>query len=510
MNASARTEPRHVHNDTPDSLVSRWWRSAVIGVLGGLLAFGASFALSDTYASSTRLLIRGREASFLTDRAESVSQQPGIVDASFAKTLGETQAGVVTSEQMATAVVDRLGLDRKPTKKEGLLTRGVRQGILVYAKTKAVLAHGFYHRPTKREQAISNVHTGLFAKPLKDSYILEIAGTADTPEGARDIANAAAALLVSSGGSRAKSDATRYATTLQEQLATAAADAAAARTAIADYKTAHGITSVENEIALDASAIGELRSQSANNEVNLAGAKSQLKSIEQSLVGLQKTQKGQQVITTGRSETVIASDQPSTVYQQLQQQRDSTVARVAELQARQMALDSRLTSTRQPELNKDQSNLLGLSQTLSIAEQRVVDLSNRYAEARANSANPGAELTRIDQASLPDYPVAPKHYLYLALGLMLGALAGWLLTLLSGGRQDAELRTDLAADQGALAYTNGVTIDVSDESAEPHYVLARAGNRSYSVGNGLPHGDGVSASDGKGVHLPSGASRDDT
>lgn len=426
--------PSRIPDGSPTFLQS-WWRSIVIGILGGLLAFGASFAVSDTYASGTRLLIRGREASFLTDNGQNVSNQPGIVDASFAKTLGETQAGLVTSEQTAVAIVDKLRLDKKPTKKDGFVTRTVRHGIVLYARSKAVLSHGYYKAPTKRQQAISDVHTGLLAKPLKDSYILEIVATADSADGAQSIANTAADILVTNVATRARDDAARYADSLNRQLDVATADATAAGRAIADFKTARGISSLDGEIELDAISIGDLRRQSIQNEVDLAGATSQLESIKKSLTGLAQEQKAQQVISTGRSETVIASNQPSIIYQQLVQQRDSAVARVAELEARQKALAGRLKSTRQPALNADQAELLPLQQQKDIAQQRLVDLSTRYAEAKANAERPAVELTRIDQASLPNYPVAPKHYLYLALGLLLGGLAGWGITVLAHGRR---------------------------------------------------------------------------
>jgi uncharacterized protein involved in exopolysaccharide biosynthesis len=411
------------------STFKRWWRPMVVGLLGGGLAFTGSFAVSDTFAAGTRVLIRGREASFLTDRAQNVSDQPGIVDASFAKTLGATQAGIVTSREMAVTIVDQLKLDQQPIREQGLLTRTLRQGMLVYAKTKAYLKHGYYKKPTRREQAIKDVQLGLGAQALENSYILEIAATAETPEGARDIANAVANELVAGSNERAKGDAKRYADILLIELTDAEKESSAAAAAIGAFKTKNGIASVDTELSIDATTSGQLRNEVVQNEIAIAGTQAELQSLENSLKTLKPQQQGEQTIKTGRSETKILSNQPSTLYQQLVQQRDTARSQLAALKARQQALKAQLDNSRQPKLNAEQAALAPLEERLQIARTRRAQLANRYAEAKANATQPGIELTRIDEAAAPDYPVGPKRYLYLALGLLLGALAGWGLTL---------------------------------------------------------------------------------
>ena len=55
------------------------------------------------------------------------------------------------------------------------------------------------------------------------------------------------------------------------------------------------------------------------------------------------------------------------------------------------------------------------------------------------------ELTRLDSAAAPAYPSEPKRYIFLALGLLLGALAGWWLTM---WQRPARLVAGGAADGG--------------------------------------------------------------
>jgi hypothetical protein len=67
-------------------------------------------------------------------------------------------------------------------------------------------------------------------------------------------------------------------------------------------------------------------------------------------------------------------------------------------------------------------------------------VSRRHQAAVVNAASDTAELTRVDRAAAPIYPVAPKRYLYLTLGVLLGGLAG-------GGLTWLVLRRELALDE---------------------------------------------------------------
>lgn len=304
-----------------------YWRVPVIALLGGLLAFGGSFAFAPTYASSTKLLVRGRDATFLTTTGADLSAQPGVVDSSLAKALGETQSALITSRAVAEKVVDQLDLAQPKPEPSGWFAKTRRFLGDGYKRTRAILTFGFYKEPELRAGTIAAVHSGLTAAPVRDSYVLELVATADDPQLAADIANAAADALVEVSTARFRADAESYRDQLKTQFDQAAEQERLASEAIIARRYALGIDA------------------------------------------------------TGRS--------------------DSEVPPV-ELAA-----------------------LGRLEEEQSIASARYREVATEYQEAQANVERPRVEVTRVDEADVPLYPIKPVRYLYLGVGLVFGAVIGF-------------------------------------------------------------------------------------
>ena len=340
--------------------IKPYWRIIAVGLLGAIVAFLCSFLVEDTYASGTRLLIRGREATFLTTSAEDLSAAPGVIDSSLAKTLGETQAGLATSREVAVMVVDDLSLDEPEPDEGGFVNWAAGTAAELYARTRALVTFGFYDEPEPREGAIETVQGSISAAPLEDSYVLELVATAETPERARDIADSAADALVVISSTRSSDDAQRNADFLAAQLVEAEADVAAASQAVTDFKVANGISSLDQQLAINAASADELRTQLVGIQVSLAGAQQRLASVEASLGRVDPVQTSTEGIDTGRSSTDIVSTGPNAVYQQLLAERDSIAAEVADLSAQQAALTSRLGDGSSTELTGEQAQLVAL------------------------------------------------------------------------------------------------------------------------------------------------------
>jgi len=475
---------------TTTLFLRRYWRIGLVALLGALIAFGGSYMNEPTYASSTRLLIRGRDATSLTHTGQDLSRQPGVIDASLSKTLAETQAGIATSREVATMVVDKLHLDAPKEEKTGPIAWAAKAAAVGYGCGKALVTHGFCKDPEPREKAIQGVQEGILAGQLGStsgegagqpgSYILELVGSGESPEQARDITNVAADALVQVSANRFKEDAKRYADLMGEHVKVADATVNDAAKAVSDFKTAHGITDLDAKLVTDVTNDEDLRSDLREVEVDLSGAHAQLASLEASLAAIPPSQQTEQIVRTGRSDNEVTTNSPSAVYSDLLGQKVNLQSLIAGLTARQSSLQARIDGTGPSTLNADQAQLLQLDQSLKLAQANQAKITQDFRDAQVNAQNNTIELTRIDGASTPTYPISPKRYLYLALGLLTGGLAGGGLTWLARRRDGSGDDTEVVDDEDEGFDVDSVlALDLrAEDEVEPDRVPVGVGSTS--------------------------------
>lgn len=162
--------------------------------------------------------------------------------------------------------------------------------------------------------------------------------------------------------------------------------------------------------------------------VKLAGARSELAQLEQSIQAASQRQSSSQVIETGRSQNRIDDDSPNPVYNELVGAREQLKGRIADLEAQSAALADLPTGATDAQLSRNQTELLTLQTAADLATDNQAEVEKEYRAALLGGTRASSELTRIGAASLPTYPDEPKRILYLALGLLFGALAGAYLT----------------------------------------------------------------------------------
>jgi len=480
---------------TTKTFLRRYWRVPVVALLGALIAFGGSFLLQETYASSTRILIRGRDTTFLTTSGEPISSQTGVIDTGMAKSLAETYAGTATSREVAEMVVDDLGLDQPKPVETGPVAWMANAVATTYKCGRAFITYGFCADPEPREKAIQGVQTGLIAAQLgpesgaaagqASSYIVEIAGSGETPQEARDITNAAAEATIQVSANRTRQDAQARVDSLEVQVLAAddAVDAAARE--VSDFQVAHGITDLDQQKVAAVTTATDTRNQLAETQDQLAGARSELASLDASLAGTDATATQTEEIRTGRSNNEKTSTGPSALYTELAAERARTAAKIAELEGTEASLTARLEggSPDATALTEDQADLLQLEQKLSQTQTNFDKLTEEHQAALVNVEATSVELTRMDEAATPTYPEAPKKYLYLALGLLIGGLAGGGLTWLARRR---ELTDEDEGQEGAVRRydEDGYELDLRAPSAPE----AATGGERVPVGAGAPAG----------------------
>jgi uncharacterized protein involved in exopolysaccharide biosynthesis len=423
-----------------------------VSLLAAVVAYAGSYLFSPSYSATTKVLVRAREARFLTSSGQDLSRQPGVIDSSLAKSLGQTNAGLVTSRDVAERVVHDLGLDR-PRAEDTSILGAIRSAMKkAYSIVKAIVAHGFYTEPSSPlEAAVIDVQNQLHATPIKDSYLIEIKASADNPNLAAGIADAAASAIVSVNKDRFEKDANTYRDFLQAQVVRARTDVLAADEAIRAYKDANGITLVAEQLRLSASSQEAIRQALHQTEVDLDGATARQSAIERSLANVSSTESTTTTVQSGRSATTTTAVAPNKLYQDLQRDLSSVKAEIASLKAKRETLAAALiTPTNNAGvLPTQEAKLNELELTLSTRQAAYRSVRQSYDEAILNSAQGADEVSQVDHATVPLYPDRPVRWMFGLMGLVLGFAGGIALAYLleRRGRRAAILPDDLPRTQ---------------------------------------------------------------
>lgn len=473
---------------TSTSFLGRYWRVPVVALLAAVLAFGASFGMKKSYTSNTRMLIVEGSTTLLSSSGQPISSQPGVNSPALAQTLAQTQAGLASSRQVATIVVDKLHLDR-PKPKHGIIHAVENAASSILGHLKGWVMSGTYSTLPPREKAIQSTEKAVVASDLApttgpdtgqtDSYILEISATGSTAAQARDIANAAADALINVSQERFKQDSQSYVNALSAQLAEANASLTQASEAVSNYESANGISALDQQLVFNVQNQGTLQSQVVAAQAAVQGDEQAVASLQSTLASTPATETSNQSITTGRSTTGDATTGANPVYQSIQDELGQAQANLAADQAKVRALQSQQQSNPSSSLTHAQSQLLDLEEQVTADQNAVQTLSNSLQAAQANVKVSPSDLSRLGTADLPQYPSSPKRDMYLLLGLILGALAGGGLTYRAMGRR-SPVRPD--GDLVRLGSGPEVRADEDLDATAPALVGAAAGPHTNGDG----------------------------
>jgi uncharacterized protein involved in exopolysaccharide biosynthesis len=464
-----------------------------VALLAALLAFCASFVEKPAYKATSRMLVVEGSTPLLNSSGQPTNDQTGVDGATSAQTIVETLGGLASSRQVATMVVDKLDLDAPQPPVHGPVHWLEYAAASTYAHVKAWVKSGFYKTPAPREKAIQGVEAAITVNDLAptggpdtgqaDSYVLELDATGQTAVQATQIADAAAADLVVVSQQQFENESQYYATALAAQLRNANATLASDNQAVSNYEVAHNVSSLDQQLVQNVQDSGTFTSQLVTAQAAVEGEKQTVASLQATLAGTDPTETSAQNITTGRSTTADDSTQVSPVYQTVQEQLSQAQATLANDTATASSLQSQLQANPSSALTQAQAGLLDLEQQVTADQNAVQSLSSSLQQADANVQISPVDLTRLGAADLPTYPFSPKRYLYLLLGVLLGALAGCWLTYLAR-RRVAPVDPDGRSEQFTAST---VALDLrrtASPSREPVSVGAHAGTNANNGHNG--------------------------
>lgn len=430
------------------SAIRRHYRLILIVAIGAMvLAYAGSYLSSPSYSAATKILVRAREARFLTSTGQDLSNQPGVIDSTLAKSLSQTNSGLIKSREVAERVVNELRLD-KPRPEDGSFLSAAYSALKhAFGVVRALVAHGFYAEPSSPfEGAVANTQARLEATPIKDSYLIEVKASANEAKLAAAMADAASAALIEVSRTRFQQDARTYRDFLKERVDTARAEVDAADQAIRKYKQEQGITNVTESLRLSAGSQEMARESLRQTGVDLEAAQARRASLLERLRTTSRTSETTTTIQTGRSATTTTSVGPNPVYIDVTKELAETDADIAALQARQQSLGAALANTVTSVLPAQEAKLRELELNLTTRTETFRALSSSYQQAVVSVAQGAVEVSKVDTASVPLYPDRPVRWLFALIGLLLGTGAGTGLAIFAG-RRGAERVVPVPAPQ---------------------------------------------------------------
>lgn len=471
--------------NTTATLWNRHWRIVVVGVLGAALAFAGSFLVAPTYTSTTRLLIRGRDATFLTSTGQNLSSQPGVVDSTLSQSLASTYAGIATSRGVAVAVVDDLRLDQVP-EKDGLIDLVAGAAAWTYRCTRAFLTAGFCADVDPYEKAVDLVQNGTSAQPLgtnagssagmNGSYVLEVQGSGRTAEEARAVTDAVADELVATSRRRFETEAGEAITRLKAVVAESEAAVDARSKELATYQTESGVIAADPAQSYSAATYENIRADLIKAQADEADLRAQLSGVKAALASTPRGSTTSQTIVTGRSTTKLDSEGQSSVYDALLEQQGTIGAKLDGMVARVNQLSALLGSSKPVADNETSAELASRVAAVTRAQETLARDTEALRTAQVNLAQGPVDLTRLDAAATPVYPDKPERYIYLLLGLLFGAVAGGVVSELVWRRRRPE------GDRATSVQSPDVVLDDEYQPEHaPEPVPARDGAHRNSV-----------------------------
>jgi uncharacterized protein involved in exopolysaccharide biosynthesis len=438
-------------------LVQRWWPVILaVTVLAAVLAYAASYLMAPSYSSAARVLVRARDARFLTSTGEDVASRPGAIDLVPPKTLNQTLAGLATSRAVAEQVVTELKLDQ-PRPVDTSFFAPIKSAFSDGGRRLlAQLKYGYYAEPSAFEGAVEELRNSIVATPIKDSYLIEIRVRSSNPELATAAAEAATRAFVRQSSDEFQRNAAKYRTTLADEVERARGEVDGAEAALKSYKERHKIVDVTEAMRLSAADEDALRQQLREVEADLDGARARHVSLRNTLAGLSPTERsttsatGQNTTsvsstaeagrgatttvndtTTGNSETrnTVA---PNRVYQDVQRDAATLAAQIAGLEAKRTALSAALADRPRAnaELAEHAAQINALELQRNSAHATYTAIRSSYENSVVNDARGAQEVSQVDAATRPLYPDRPVRSLFAFFGLLCGLAGGAGLALL--------------------------------------------------------------------------------
>lgn len=292
------------------------WRRSWLLVILAIAAAGATYwalgRVTPLYTADTRILIEERESPLTRPR-----EQAAEPASDFDESAIQSQVEVLRSREIAEAVIDKLDLTSRPQFDPARQTSLVRSLMVLL---------GVGDNPADssiRQRVMEEYFKRLSVYPVQKSRVVGLEFSAPDPNLAAEVANTIADAFVNLQQSAKRESAVAATSWLQQEIERLRGRVADAEQAIADYRQSHGLFSVDQSGANDASNLSTQQLGEINAELARARAAHAEASARAELV--------QRILDEGgpidASEEVLNSQ----LIQRLRERQGALTAQIAEL-----------------------------------------------------------------------------------------------------------------------------------------------------------------------------------
>jgi capsular exopolysaccharide synthesis family protein len=402
----------------------RWLVGAVFAlVFGGIALY--TFLSTPIYRAETVLLIEPRSPE-VTDIPQVLAEALGANDQDFLR----TQYDILRSRSLAAEVIGDVGLREEP----------------------AAGAPGEAH-PSGVHPALVETYVGrwLVVSPIRGTRLVKIQFGSPSPELAARVANAHARAYIRRGQTLRRQASAEAREFLEETLAELEPRVEQAEKALNDFRREKGVVSFDGQQDPDVGRYSELHRRLADAEAERIGLEADIRLIRQGrydslpavlhdpVIRKLKEQlalrESEYAFTTGRLRP--SAPQPTSLKAQVEQARDALrteIERVVEgirsgyLAARRRESDLRALAEGQRAaalgLNEAAAEYVVLEREAEANRQLYERVRQRMKEMSVVEELPISNVAVVDPAYPPLSPAKPKVPLNLAIGVLLGLVAG--------------------------------------------------------------------------------------
>lgn len=418
----------------------------------------ATLLSSPIYKGTTRILIE-------KDTPNILSFQEVLAFDTSDTDYYQTQYTILKSRSLAKAVFEQLGMLQEEEQPSGFSVRGAVNELLLLAGLQEPLTDEAKQRLMEQQRIDNFLNRVISIEPIKGSWLVDISAVSKHPERAAKIANTLVEMYIKQSLESKLSASKDAAGWLDEQLQASQQKVAESEAALLAYKEKYGIISFEDRQNIVTQKLSELNTAVNNARIKRIGVEAQYRQIQEYLNAEASVSSAEAIVKLETLSQVINNPFIQSLKVELanlEVEQSELLKKFRPKHPNVIAVHSQVASVRQrisaevrqiitsikneyelalaqeeemrAALEEHKQEALDLNQkaiTYAVLEReaesnkRVYDtLLQRTKETSVTEQLETINIRVIDQAEVPNYPIAPRKKLNLFLAIIVGLVGG--------------------------------------------------------------------------------------